>query len=150
MNDDFSNNSSKQVKFGILKALLIAVVAFVIGVIVLRNSILSIQRNREKEETYIETEAKVVEYKYGGEGKRAIVIEYKVNEKKYEKTSKKYSDVPESIGTIIYIKYNPEAPEDVIGLDDNGTEGVLVGAGFILFGVVVIILGIKSKNNKRM
>ena len=111
----------------------------------------SIKTYNEKNETFVETTSRVVDYKYNDERLQAIVVEYVVDGQTYQKVSNSYSNMPKSIGTEVSIRYNPNNPQDAIWTSDS-TNIVLpiIGVVFILAGVIVVIYSIKNGKKQKM
>lgn len=78
----------------------------------------------------------------------AIIVEYKVGDKVYRATSNNYSSNPQSLGTPVLIKYNPDNPEDIIW-ESSKLSYILMGVGGILFFVCGIVMSF-SKKTKRI
>jgi len=100
---------------------------------------------KEKSESFVETTATVVDYDYSSDGLAAIVVEYIVDGKNYKSTSDSKSSHPKSIGSIVKIKYNPDYPNDMIWMSNNGTIFIpLLGALFIIVGGIGIFTSVKK------
>lgn len=125
---------------------LLGLIFIIIGIVLLCFAVSSIKTYNEKNDTFIETTSKVVDYKYNDEGLQAVVVEYTVNGQTYKKISNSYSNAPKTIGTEVLVKYNPTNPQDAIWASDS-TNIVLpiFGVIFTLAGVIIIISSIKRK-----
>lgn len=132
---------------GVLFGLIFAIV----GIALLCFAVSSIKTYNEKNETFVETTSRVVDYKYNDERLQAIVVEYVVDGQTYQKVSNSYSNMPKSIGTEVSIRYNPNNPQEAIWTSDS-TNIVLpiVGVVFILAGVIVVISSIKNGKKQKM
>ena len=132
---------------GVLFGLIFAIV----GVALLCFAVSSIKTYNEKNETFVETTSRVVDYKYNDERLQAIVVEYVVDGQTYQKVSNSYSNMPKSIGSEVSIRYIPNNPQDAIWTSDS-TNIVLpiVGVVFILAGVIVVISSIKNGKKQKM
>ena len=132
---------------GVLFGLIFAIV----GIALLCFAVSSIKTYNEKNETFVETTSRVVDYKYNDERLQAIVVEYVVDGQTYQKVSNSYSNMPKSIGTEVSIKYNPNNPQDAIWTSDS-TNIVLpiFGAVFTLVGVIVVISSITKGKTQKM
>lgn len=132
---------------GVLFGLIFAIV----GIALLCFAVSSIKTYNEKNETFVETTSRVVDYKYNDERLQAIVVEYVVDGQTYQKVSNSYSNMPKSIGTEVSIRYNPNNPQDAIWTSDS-TNIVLpiIGVVFILAGVIVVISSIKNGKKQKM
>lgn len=132
---------------GVLFGLIFAIV----GIALLCFAVSSIKTYNEKNETFVETTSRVVDYKYNDERLQAIVVEYVVDGQTYQKVSNSYSNMPKSIGTKVSIRYNPNNPQDAIWTSDS-TNIVLpiIGVVFILAGVIVVIYSIKNGKKQKM
>lgn len=127
--------------------ILIGILFSIIGIIMLFISVKNIKSYNEKNDSYIETIADVIDYNYNDEGLKAIIVQYKVEGNYYQKASNTYSTSAKSIGSQINIKYNPEDPNDVIWSNDSSNFILpIVGAMFLLFGIVSSIVSIKNNN----
>ena len=152
MHINFSTNRTVQSKpmkpwQGILFGLIFAIV----GIALLCFAVSSIKTYNEKNETFVETTSRVVDYKYNDEGLQAIVVEYVVDGQTYQKVSNSYSNMPKSIGTEVSIKYNPNNPQDAIWtLDSTNIILPIVGVVFTLVGVIVVISSIKNGKKQKM
>lgn len=133
------------------QGVLFGLIFVIVGIALLCFAVSSIKTYNEKNETFVETTSKVVDYKYNDEGLQAIVVEYIVNGQTYQKVSNSYSNMPKSIGTEISVKYNPNNPQDAIWTSDS-TNIILpiFGAVFTLVGVIVIISSIKKGKTQKM
>ncbi len=123
-----------------------------LGILVLYFSISSIKTYNEKNEVYVETTSKVVDYKYDNDGLKAIVVEYVVDGQTYRIVSGSYTNMPKSIGTEVSIKYDPNNPQDAIWtLDSANIILPILGIVFTLAGIVVVISSIKKgKSHKKI
>lgn len=123
----------------------------IVGIALLCFAVSSIKTYNEKNETFVETTSRVVDYKYNDERLQAIVVEYVVDGQTYQKVSNSYSNMPKSIGTEVSIRYNPNNPQDAIWTSDS-TNIVLpiIGVVFILAGVIVVIYSIKNGKKQKM
>ena len=132
---------------GVLFGLIFAIV----GIALLCFAVSSIKTYNEKNETFVETTSRVVDYKYNDERLQAIVVEYVVDGQTYQKVSNSYSNMPKSIGTEVSIRYNPNNQQEAIWTSDS-TNIVLpiVGVVFILAGVIVVISSIKNGKKQKM
>ena len=132
---------------GVLFGLIFAIV----GIALLCFAVSSIKTYNEKNETFVETTSRVVDYKYNDERLQAIVVEYVVDGQTYQKVSNSYSNMPKSIGTEVSIRYNPNNPQDAIWTSDS-TNIVLpiIGVVFILAGIIVVISSIKNGKKQKM
>lgn len=152
MQINFSNTStihSKPMKpwQGILFGLTFAI----IGIVLLFFAISSIKTYNEKNETFIETLSKVVDYEYNNEGLQAIIVEYVVDGQTYQKVSNTYSNMPKNIGTEVSIKYNPNNPKDAIWSSDSTNIVLpLFGSVLIIVGIIVIIISIKNVKKQNL
>lgn len=133
------------------QGVLFGLIFVIVGIALLCFAVSSIKTYNEKNETFVETTSKVVDYKYNDEGLQAIVVEYVVNGQTYQKVSNSYSNMPKSIGTEVSVKYNPNNPQDAIWTSDS-TNIVLpiFGAVFTLVGVIVVISSIKKGKTQKM
>lgn len=121
-----------------------------VGIALLCFAVSTIKSYNEKNETFIETSSKVIDYKYNDDGLKAIVVEYVVDGQTYQKISNSYSNMPKGIGTEVSVKYNPNNPKDAIWTSDS-TNAILpiVGILFTLVGVIVIIFSVKNGKKQK-
>lgn len=133
------------------QGVLFGLIFVIVGIALLCFAVSSIKTYNEKNETFVETTSRVVDYKYNDEGLQAIVVEYVVDGQTYQKVSNSYSNMPKSIGTEVSIKYNPNNPQDAIWTSDS-TNIILpiVGVVFTLSGVIVVISSIKNGKKQKM
>ena len=133
------------------QGVLFGLIFVIVGIALLCFAVSSIKTYNEKNETFVETTSKVVDYKYNDEGLQAIVVEYVVDGQTYQKVSNSYSNMPKSIGTEVSVKYNPNNPQDAIWTSDS-TNIILpiFGAVFTLAGVIVVISSIKKGKTQKM
>ena len=131
--------------------ILFGLIFTIIGIAILCFASSSINTYNEKNATFTETTSKVVDYKYDDDGLQAIIVEYVVNGRTYQKVSNSYSNMPKSIGTEVSIKYNPNDPQDIIWTSDS-TNIILpiVGITFTLIGIAILIYGIISGKKKKI
>jgi len=133
------------------QGVLFGLIFVIVGIALLCFAVSSIKTYNEKNETFVETTSKVVDYKYNDEGLQAIVVEYVVDGQTYRKVSNSYSNMPKSIGTEVSVKYNPNNPQDAIWTSDS-TNIILpiFGAVFTLVGAIVVISSIKKGKTQKM
>lgn len=133
------------------QGVLFGLIFTIVGIALLCFAVSSIKTYNEKNETFVETTSRVVDYKYNDERLQAIVVEYVVDGQTYQKVSNSYSNMPKSIGTEVSIRYNPNNPQDAIWTSDS-TNIVLpiIGVVFILAGVIVVIYSIKNGKKQKM
>lgn len=118
------------------------------GVLFLILSVSNIKTYLEKNKKFTATTATVVDYNTNDEGLYAIVVEYEVDGIKYTKVSSTYSSMPQSIGSEISIKYNPDNPKDAIWKNDS--TNIILPIFAVVFtgaGVFMLIYGIKMPKN---
>lgn len=131
--------------------ILFGLIFAIVGIALLCFAVSSIKTYNEKNETFVETTSRVVDYKYNDEGLQAIVVEYVVDGQTYQKVSNSYSNMSKSIGTEVSIKYNPNNPHDAIWtLDSTNIILPIVGVVFTLVGVIVVISSIKNGKKQKM
>jgi len=129
----------------------LGLLCIILGVGSLIYSFFLINLYNEKNRTYIETYATVVDYNYDSEGLASIIVEYTVDGQTYRKTSTSYSKFPKSIGTEVKVKYNPKAPNDAIWeVDSTNFLVLLVGVVFTAVGVLMLITSIKKMKSEKM
>ncbi len=130
--------------------ILVGLIFTIIGIAILCFASASIKTYNEKNATFTETTSKVVDYKYDDDGLQAIIVEYVVNGRTYQKVSNSYSNMPKSIGTKVSIKYNPNDPQDAIWTSDSANIILpIVGIVVTLIGVAILIYGIISGKKKK-
>lgn len=139
--------NNKMVTFRIIIVLL-----FIVGLAITSASSIVIFNNYRKSKIYTPITAVVVAYDKKENGLRSIIIEYNIENKYYQITSKHYSSKPEKRDSEIKIKYNPENPSEIIWIDNNHnkkylTSGLILVSGSILMFLVLNLLD-KKKPNK--
>lgn len=147
-----TNNESVDVKkssFG--KSLLFSFAFFFVGVLLAIISVNQILTHIEKGNNYTETIGKVISHNMNNNLLRAIVAEYEVDGEKYEITSKRYTNNPEAVGSVISIKYNPNNPSDAIFTYESISLILPIISGvLLLIGLIMIIKSIKKKFRKKV
>lgn len=124
---------------------IIIILIFIIGLAITSSSTIVIFNNYRKSKKFTPITATVVDYDKKENGLRAIIIEYNLNEKYYQLTSKHYTSKPEKRDSEIKIKYNPENPSEIIWIDNNHnhkylTSGLILLSGSILMFIVLSLL----------
>lgn len=144
------NIQSKPIKSW--QGILIGLIFLFAGISLLIYSIFTINTYNEKNATFVETTATVVDYNYDSEGLKAIVVEYTVNGETYKKASTTYSNNSKSIGTEVSIKYNPNNPKDAIWtIDSTNIIMPIFSIAFIFFGSIILFINFKTiKKNKEI
>lgn len=129
---------------------IIGVLMLFVGLAVTTASTIIIISFNIKQTKYIDTTAVVIKYDKKENGLRSIIVEYNIDEKYYQITSKHYSKNPEKLDTKIKIKYNPENPGEIIWIDNNRNGKYLASGLILLAGDILIwyIINLKDKNKK--
>lgn len=123
--------------------LLFNLVFLIVGIVLIIYGISSNINSNNK--NFVETTATIIDYDYDHEGLAAIIVEYTVDNQKYQDMSDYRSSNPKSIGSSIEIKYNPDYPNEVIW--SNGFTNVLIiimGIVFTIFGAIGVFKSINS------
>lgn len=128
---------------------IIGILMLFVGLAVTTASTILIISHNIKSKEYKDTTAKVVAYDKKDNGLRAIIIEYNVNEKYYQITSKHYSKKPEKLDTEIKIKYNPKNHGEIIWVDNNRNGKYLASGIILLVGDIAIWFVINLKDKKK-
>ena len=128
---------------------IIGILMLFVGLAVTTASTILIISHSIKSKEYKDTTAKVVAYDKKDNGLRAIIIEYNVNEKFYQITSKHYSKKPEKLDTEIKIKYNPKNHGEIIWVDNNRNGKYLASGIILLVGDIAIWFVINLKDKKK-
>lgn len=134
------------------KGLIIGIVALLVGIGLGIFSYFNIKSYNEKDKTYKDTEAVIVDYNYeidtdNGDELRAIIVEYEVDGRKYRKESDSYSTITKSIGDKVMVKYNPNNPSEAIWKSDSSNIIVPIVSGlFVIVGIFVIVKYFKQNN----
>ena len=134
------------------KGLIIGIVVLIIGIGLGIFSYFNIKSYNEKDKTYKEAEAVIVDYNYeidtdNGDELRAIIVEYEVDGRKYRKESDSYSTITKSIGDKVMVKYNPNNPSEAIWKSDSSNIIVPIVSGlFVLVGIFVVVKYFKQNN----
>ena len=80
MNISFSSNKTSEVKeMKPWQGVLFGIVFAIVGIFLIIFSIKTIKEYKEKDKTYVETTAVVVDYDMNSDGLEAIIVEYTVN-----------------------------------------------------------------------
>ena len=152
INISFSSTSTKEVKeMKPWQGVLFGIVFSIIGIFLIFFSIKTIKEYKEKNETYVETTAVVIDYDMNSDGLEAIIVEYTVNGEAYKKVSNIYSNNPKDIGSSVSVKYNPNNPKDAIWTNDS--INVILPISGVLFtgiGIFVVISSIKKSKNQKL
>jgi hypothetical protein len=101
---------------------------------------------KEEYKKFIETTATVIEIEEceitdedGTTSGGRNVLEYEVNDRKYQVTEMSCSTFDKSIGKTLKVKYNPRNPKDAIIPSDAKNTAILLyilGGSFIIAGIV--------------
>ena len=134
------------------KSLVTGIILIVFGIIFLVYSILSIVFYNKKNSSYIEIEAVVKEYKEDINGLKAIVVEYEVDEEKYQLVSNSYSVRVQEIGDKVLIKYNKDNPIEAIWANDyyGNVFLIVIGVIGVGLGIFMVIKYIKKKKTEKI
>lgn len=98
--------------------------------------------------SYSQVQGKIVGYTIGEDGKKAKVINYKVNETDYQVLSTFSKDEPQQIGYSILVRYDKEHPNMYI-LGDEQLPFIKVTAGLVLAIVGISGMAMNYKKNKK-
>ena len=129
-----------------IKGLIFGLIFLAVGIGVLFMGFSQKEVYDEKNASYIETTAYVVDYNYNDDGLQAIVVEYEVDGETYTKASNTYSSMAKTLGTAVQIKYNPDLPKDAIWVNDsNNIVMPIFGGVFSLSGLFIMVQGFKRK-----
>ena len=134
-----------------LRKIILLVVTVLIGIGLSIFSIINIRAYNEKNKTYIEATATVVDYEYDrdeeGRELATIIVEYKVDRNTYKLKDKSSTTNPQALGSKVKIKYNPSNPSDAIFSNDNTyIITLVVGIIFALVGGYASVKEIKDNN----
>ena len=143
-NQNHDYQVGKTIELGPIGSIVLGFIFIVIGIIL---TIFMLNMNKdykEKNKTFIETTAVVVDNEYNiSDEIYTPIIEYKVDGKNYKSELKTSSSVKKSLGTEVKIKYNPSNPSDFIEPSDSlNFIFIIVGVGFAVIGVIVIVINI--------
>ncbi len=132
MNENNDINVSKK-----SHPLLFSLIFFSIAIVLCVISVSEFLIYKQKNETFIEVIGKIVDYNSDKDDRlRAIIAEYEVDGQKYELNSKKYVDIPDSIGSVVSIKYNPDNPSEAIfTYEKTGFTFIAISFGVLFFGI---------------
>lgn len=121
----------------------------VIGIGLLLFSVSDIKNYKQKNETYTETTAEVIDHDYDSDDLAAIVVEYTVDGQTYKKQSNSYSNNPTPLGGEVKVKYNPDNPSDAIFANDStNIIPLIIGGMFVIVGMSVFIKGARSRKDE--
>ena len=134
-----------------IKKIILLILTILIGVGLSIYSVIKIKEYNEKNKTYIETTATVVDYETSigedGDELAAIIVEYKVERNSYQLKSTSSSNHPKPIGSKVKVKYNPTNPSEAIFSNDKSNIILLIaGLLFAGFGTYGLIYTIKNKD----
>ncbi len=125
---------------------IVAIIALAIGLGILIFANKTTYFGKEKYKDFVETTATVVEIKEceitdedGTTSGGRNVLEYEVNDRKYQVTEMSCSTFDKSIGKTLKVKYNPRNPKDAIIPSDAKNTAILLyilGGSFIIAGIV--------------
>lgn len=124
----------------IRKSIVVSIIMLLIGVGITVFGIRNINDYKTKKQSYVEINAKVVDYDYPGmrdEG-AYIIYEYTVDGITYRAKSNVQSTNLPSVGKIKTIMYNPSNPSDVIFL--GGSNYIIIGVGIVFVGAGLLLL----------
>lgn len=130
--------------------LIFSLILFFTGLVLVGLSAFYIYDFYKKSENYVELNAVISSYESNNSGLRAAIITYEVDGEKYDLRTKKFVQIPESIGTIVSVKYNPDKPSEAMRNGDTinfifPTVSILV----FLVGFIKLIRVIRSKSKKK-
>ena len=115
----------------------------VLGVVISIWSVGNFKSNAEKQKTYIETTATIVDYEEcnldEGEVGTRFIAEYRIDRNTYQIKENGCSNAPVKLKKTVKIKYNPENPEDAVFAGDISHYLMpIIGVIFTICGIVLI------------
>ena len=121
---------------------IIGIIVIIFGIIIMVWSVGNFKVNDNKQKTYIETTATIVDYEEcemdDTMGTR-FIAEYKVDRSTYQIKENGCSNVPIKTKKTVKIKYNPSNPEDAVFANDISHYLLpAVGAIFAACGIILI------------
>ena len=139
--------------FRIIKTFLTSVILIAIGIVVSFYGNKILNEFIDKNDSFVEVTATVVDYDYAGseDGSAYTIYEYNVDGVVYKVSSNiKSTDLP-AIGDTTTIKYNPSNPTEVVFLNGSNYVVMFAGAGFVLAGVFGLFrcIGLCYKSSKK-
>lgn len=151
----FKNNNYNRILyiFSII-SILLGIIIFIFG-----NKMYNTYKNKKSH--YISTNATVIAYDSketydtdtgGYHTVYGTIAEYEVNGtfyKIYPNSYKRPKNILPKLGSIVNIRYNPEAPSDAVWENNSTSSSLLIfGSLFVLVGFLFIIISIIQKNKK--
>lgn len=117
-------------------------IPIIVGLGICIYSALVIPGKIEKEKTYVETTAVVVDYEMctfdDGTTGNSYIAEYQVDRDKYRIKSSSCATINKSIGSEVKVKYNPKDPSIAVFTNDISNYIIpLIGVIFVICGVVI-------------
>ena len=133
------------------------VLIMLIGVVLLATAVTYHVLTEGKIKHWTHTEAKVTgyerEYKENSDGERELmyrtILEYTVDDTRYEAKGMSVTNVPPLTGVIVKIAYNPESPEDFIEIGESNSVKILlyvIGGILTCAGVVLFLASCRSNS----
>lgn len=109
-----------------------------------------VTNNSSKYDNYVEVYGRVVDYNVGSDHDTwAEIVEYEVNGRKYEVSSKSYSNYPKDIGALMKVKYNPLAPSQAVVYKKSDNIMVyVIGGIFTAVGLGITVSGLFTRASK--
>lgn len=142
-----ANNSFKNKKH---TTLITCIFCLIVGTCLLGISIKEIYDFTTKSNNYTGIDAKVIKHNYKDQKIVSVTLEYTIGDYTYTTTSSNNSDCIKSYGSTIYIKYNPNNPEEIIFVN-RGINIIIPVISLVLLSVgLAIIIAEISDNMKRI
>ena len=135
----------KQIQVGPVGSIIFGIIITIMGIVLTIFLINYDKTLKEKDKTFININAYVVENEYDmSDEMYTPIFEYEVNGVKYKGESNHRSTSKEQIGTTVGIKYNPSDPKDYIMASDVNSSSMffILGIVFAAAGILVVVTNI--------
>lgn len=130
------------------KSFIIAIIFIVAGIVMSYQSVIYINSYNKKTGSFIETKAQVVDYENDhSDYPYSAIVEYTVDGKAYRLTSDVKTNYPKNKGTYVYIKYNPNNPEDAIFVSNKNLI-IYPASSLVFFSLGAFLLYDRNKKTK--
>lgn len=139
-----NRNSIGKAKPG--SVIFLGIVFLILGLFLVISGYQTNKEKKEKEQTFVPTEATVVNYYKDRNQVYAIIVSYQVNGKEYYATSDYYTQDPPPRKSKVNVKYNPEDPSDALfESKHNDFLSLSLGIVFTIVGIFLFYQGVKAK-----
>jgi hypothetical protein len=143
MNVNFYEQDGKSTT-PIYKLLFLGIIFIILGIFMIIIAILANISYYKESVNYKATTATVVGYNTDDDDKKALIVEFMVNNIKYRVASKTYFDEPAELNSQVNIKYNPNNPNEIAFSPGNTMLFFLIGLGIMTLGLLMLTTGINK------